>query len=441
MEIYDRQIRVFGKEGQQALQKLTVGVVGAGGIGSMVLVLIVWLGVERIIIIDPDVIELTNLNRLAGATPQDALKKIPKVRVLARYAVKINPKIKVVPVQKSILDKKAQRYLKVCDVIFGCTDNQSSRWVLNKFSVEHLKPYFDTGTGIEADSLQNIKHAGGQVRVVIPGMGCLNCISGINVATAQQEMLPEPDRQVALQLGYIAGADVPAPAVAPLNGIIASLAVTEFMAWATGFKPLRRFIFYDFVDARVTPYTFKRDPTCFTCSVTGSLAVGDKGAALPAEMLIDEPESQNPTEGETKMQTQSKDIKQSIAELLSKAKQIGLAIEGNAEGMWFVIKNLKLGKPFSRPKTKLMIKFIADSNDPVMLVPENLNVRPDPQVCPNLVGTTPCFEGWKPLCPHMFQDVADDLLTFISCLTGFLANPPFCGLMGCEGRALTQRQQ
>ncbi len=116
--------------------------------------------------------------------------------------------------------------------------------------------------------------------MVIPGMGCLNCISGIDVATAQQEMLPEPDRQVALQLGYIAGADVPAPAVAPLNGVIASLAVTEFMAWATGFKPLRRFIFYDFVNARVTPYTFKMDPSCFTCSATGSLAVGDSGCFL-----------------------------------------------------------------------------------------------------------------------------------------------------------------
>jgi hypothetical protein len=45
-------------------------------------------------------------------------------------------------------------------------------------------------------------------------------------------VLAEPDRQAALQLGYIAGADVPAPAVALLNGVIASLAVTEFMAFA-----------------------------------------------------------------------------------------------------------------------------------------------------------------------------------------------------------------
>ncbi len=436
--MYDRQIRVFGEEGQRILQKLTVGIVGCGGIGSMIFILIVWLGIQNIILIDPDIVELSNLNRLAGAILQDVLKKIPKVKVLERYAAKINSNIKVLPIQKSILDKKAQRYLKVCDVIFGCTDNQSSRWVLNKFSVEHLIPYFDTGTGIQADAEQNIEHAGGQVRVVIPGMGCLSCINALNIATVQQEMLPEPDRQVAIQRGYIAGADVHAPAVASLNGVIASLAVTEFMAWVTGFKPLRRFVLYDFANASVTPYTFKRDPNCFTCSVTGSFAVGDKGEPLPAEMLIDEPE--DPIEGEIKMQTQNKDTKQSITELLSLAQQNGLDIEGNVEGQWFIIKNVKLGNPFSEPKADVMIKFLVDSKDPIILVPENLNISPDSQICPSFIGTIPCFKGWKPLCPHMFQEVGDEMLEFVACLTGFLANPALCGLMGCEGRALVQRQ-
>jgi molybdopterin/thiamine biosynthesis adenylyltransferase len=437
MEIYDRQIRVFGKEGQKALQKRTVGIVGCGGIGSLVLELIVWLGVKRIIIIDPDIVELSNLNRLAGATRQDVQKKMPKVQVLARYAKKFDPEIKVLPIQKSILDKKAQRCLKVCDVIFGCTDNQSSRWALNKFSVMYLIPYIDTGTGIQADPRQNIEHAGGQVRVVIPGMGCLNCINGINVATAQQEMLPEPDRQVALQLGYIAGADVSAPAVASLNGVIASLAVTEFMAFATGFKPLSRYIFYDFLNAKVTSYAFKSD----ICSSTGSFAIGDKRVNLPAEMLINEPNPQNPNEGEIKMETQSEYIKQSVAQFLSAARQNGLDIEGSEEGQWFFINNVKLGKPFSKPTASVMIKFLPDSRDPIILVPANLNISPDSQICPNFIGAVPCFKGWKPLCPHMFQEVVDEMLEFVACLTGFLANPALCGAMGCEGRNLTQRQE
>jgi hypothetical protein len=141
------------------------------------------------------------------------------------------------------------------------------------------------------------------------------------------------------------------------------------------------------------------------------------------------------------MQTQNKDTKQSIAELLSSAQQNGLGIEGSAEGQWFVINNVKLGKQFNKPIANVMIKFLADSKDLVILVPENLNVSPDSQICPNFVGTIPCFKGWKPLCPHMFQEVADEILEFVACLTGFLANPALCGLMGCEGRALVQRRE
>jgi molybdopterin/thiamine biosynthesis adenylyltransferase len=160
MEIYDRQIRVFGIEGQRILQRLTVGIVGVGGIGSLTFLLLVRLGAGCLIILDPDVVELSNLNRLAGATLEDAAKHRPKVDVLARYAARINPAITVIPLQKSILEEESQERLRGCDVVFGCTDNQSSRWILNKLAVEHLIPYFDTGTGIKAGPNQTIERAG-----------------------------------------------------------------------------------------------------------------------------------------------------------------------------------------------------------------------------------------------------------------------------------------
>ncbi|MFC1604183.1 ThiF family adenylyltransferase [Planctomycetota bacterium] len=297
MEMFDRQIRVFGKAGQRALQKLIVGIVGAGGIGSLIFMLLVRLGVIQIIIIDDDDVEKSNLNRLAGSTLSDAQNKTPKVLMLERRAKEINRHIEVIPVQKSILEEDAQQQLKMCDVFFGCTDNQSSRWEQNRISAEYLIPYFDTGTGIKADADLNIEHAGGQVRVVIPGMGCLNCINGIDMSIAQQEKLPEPERQVAIKLGYIDGADIHAPAVASLNGVIANLAVTEFMAFATGFKPLNRYIFYDFLNALVVPLAFDKNPRCFTCSHLGSLAIGDKGKHLPTEMLINELKPQTHTNG------------------------------------------------------------------------------------------------------------------------------------------------
>lgn len=63
--------------------QLTVGVVGCGGTGSAVVQLLNRLGVGRMIVIDDDVVEVSNLNRLHGATMQDAQKKAAKVRVVA----------------------------------------------------------------------------------------------------------------------------------------------------------------------------------------------------------------------------------------------------------------------------------------------------------------------------------------------------------------------
>ena len=429
MERYDRQIRVFGQYGQNILRGLTVAIVGAGGIGSLVFLLLVRLGVGRLILIDPDVVEVSNLNRLAGATLEDAQKKQPKVQVLARYAAKIDSAVEVIAVQDSILNASAQQYLKICDAMFGCTDNQSTRWILNKFAVEHYIPYFDA----EAGPRHTIEHAGGQVRVVVPGMGCLHCIDGIKVDVADQEMRPEEERQIHIQLGYIDGEEIKAPAVASLNGTVANLVVTEFLAFATGFRPVRRFVGYDFMNATVFPYTFPRDPNCFACNSIGALAIGDSGRPLPIELLLDEPDNL----GGPQMQTETKKASDAIAALLSHTAQKNLSIEGNAESGWFLLKRVRLGRPFNRAFSPVMIKFFGESRDPVILLPDTIQAVGDSLICPNFIATTPCLKGWKALCPHMFQDVGDELLEFVSCLCGFLANPGLCGCMGCPGRDTT----
>jgi|GEM_PF-1957755 len=110
-EIYDRQIRVFGEEGQKALRKLTAAIVGVGGIGSVVFVQLVRLGVGRIIIVDPDIVEQSNLNRLAGSTLKNTKSKTPKVDMLARYAAQINPEVKVIPIRASILEESTHEQL------------------------------------------------------------------------------------------------------------------------------------------------------------------------------------------------------------------------------------------------------------------------------------------------------------------------------------------
>lgn len=67
-EEYDRQARLFGDRGQDVLGGLTVGVIGAGGAGSLIVEYLARLGVGRIIVADPDYIDLTNVPRVTGST-------------------------------------------------------------------------------------------------------------------------------------------------------------------------------------------------------------------------------------------------------------------------------------------------------------------------------------------------------------------------------------
>lgn len=286
-ETHDRQVLAFGSMGQRLLQRQTVGIVGCGGIGSLLFILLVRLGVCRFVLVDHDVVESSNLNRLAGSTKLDAEFKVPKVKMLCDYGLSINENIRVVLVQDSVDSPKAMQALKSCDKMFGGTDNQASRDSMNRFSIRHLIPYIDCGTGIKASSEHKILHAGGQVRTIIPGQGCLRCINGIDMDKVKMEQLPEEEKQAVVQQGYIEGADEHAPSVVSLNGVIANLAVTEFLGYVTGCKPLNRYLFYDFLKAAVLPVEFPKNPECFSCSDSTLLGSGDNETALPAEMLLE----------------------------------------------------------------------------------------------------------------------------------------------------------
>jgi molybdopterin/thiamine biosynthesis adenylyltransferase len=286
-EIHNRQVLAFGKAGQKLIQKAKVGIVGCGGLGSILFILLVRLGVREFVLIDDDVVENTNLNRLAGSKLVDVKNKTPKVEMLGNYGLEISDKIKTDLIAESVFSSKAKYALKSCDYIFGGVDTQSPRVLLNSISIQHMIPYFDCGTGIQAAANHSIDHAGGQIRTVIPGLGCLKCIKGINLDTAKMELLPEEKRQFVIERGYIAGEDEHAPSVAPLNGVVANLAVTEFMGFVTDCKPLSRYVFYDFLRSTTAPVEFPQNPDCFSCSEDSLLGSGDSGVALP-EYLISE---------------------------------------------------------------------------------------------------------------------------------------------------------
>ena len=68
---YSRQARLFGDRGQSILSGLHVGVVGAGGGGSMLVEQLTHLGIGQLTVVDFDRVENSNLSRIVGANDRD----------------------------------------------------------------------------------------------------------------------------------------------------------------------------------------------------------------------------------------------------------------------------------------------------------------------------------------------------------------------------------
>ncbi len=280
---HDRQKLALGEAGQKKLQEATVGIVGTGGVGSLVLQELVHLGVEKFIIIDDDVVEESNLSRIVGSMPKDATNRTPKVKVMKRLGRQINPEVRISSVKDSVNDAQAALMLRDANVIFCCTDNLLSRIVLNRMAFQYLIPLIDMGIDIQCNEQGKITTAGGRVMVILPDGPCLECLGILNSEIIQQEMRQIEEGQRA-QRSYISGAAVEAPSVISLNGVIASLAVTAFLNLLTGFESQKdpdTYQVYRVLKGDVRLATMTPTNSCTLCKEVKSL--GD-GINLPCDM-------------------------------------------------------------------------------------------------------------------------------------------------------------
>lgn len=277
-EFFSRQIRFLGEAGQRILSHLSCAILGSGGTGSLIFEALLRLGVEKLILIDPDRIEVSNLNRIIQASRQDVQSKRLKVEIVKRKARRINRRTKVIALARSILEKSAQSQLKGVDVMFGAVDNDLARIVFNQLAARYLIPLIDVATGINVDKKGHILDFAGQVYVFIPGRSpCLSCLEAIDLREVNLSLMSEEDRARQRQLGYISGETIVAPAVLPLNMELVSLAVIEFMNLIFGFRKVNNYVFYDGLSEEKIAYAIKAKPEsgCTICSPEGLLAKGD----------------------------------------------------------------------------------------------------------------------------------------------------------------------
>ncbi len=105
--MFDRQIRAFGKEGQQLISRLKVGIVGLGGTGSLIAEGLARLGVERFILVDADRVEETNRNRLLGLTENDVRNQSFKVTLARRIIKQVKAECEVRLIKKNAATQRA----------------------------------------------------------------------------------------------------------------------------------------------------------------------------------------------------------------------------------------------------------------------------------------------------------------------------------------------
>lgn len=266
---YDRQVRAFGPDGQSALSHACVAIVGAGGTGSIVTQQLAHLGVGRLLLVDHDVVDTSNLNRLLGATPSDVGQ--PKALIAQRAATAINPDAQVEAIVGDVVDRAVAARLTEVDFIFCCTDSMASRALINQLAYQYLIPTIDMGVAIRvADG--HVASVTGRVQMLAPGLGCLVCGDGLNGDQVRWEMMSVAQRRAD---PYFENASVPQPAVMPLNGVVTSAAVAMFLSAFTSYPGEARMLHYDGIRGSVRPQVMPCRQDCIVCSPAGALARGN----------------------------------------------------------------------------------------------------------------------------------------------------------------------
>jgi molybdopterin/thiamine biosynthesis adenylyltransferase len=247
-----RQILALGKDGQEKVKKLKVGIVGLGGLGSHVAQQLAYLGVRNFILVDPDSVGEENLNRIVGSTPEDVGRL--KVEVARRTIIGIagTDPVSINPLNRDMRNREALTSLSGCDVIFGCIDRDGPRLVLNELAVTMGIPYFDSAFGITVDN-GKIVEAGGRVVLVSQEGPCLLCCKEIDCDEAAYDLADPSEKKVTLERGYVSGAEIQQPSIVSLDGIIASIASTEFLALFTGFRHPVQCSYYDMLRGELLP--------------------------------------------------------------------------------------------------------------------------------------------------------------------------------------------
>ena len=227
LEMDRRTALCLGNGRLARLRALTIGIIGIGGVGSMVARLLAGL-VGKLILVDGDRIEAHNAPRVwfAGARCQGI--KVERAKRALRSAF---PHLSVRALPEFFPSLGSLRELATADLLFVCPDHNSVRFSASCFAAEHFIPLIEVGCGGRAGG-NAITALGHHVRLQLPRpeSPCL-CCNGLDLTKLED---PETTRWKK-RVGYVEGGGEIEGELAPLTTRAAADAVDVFLRYCTGF--------------------------------------------------------------------------------------------------------------------------------------------------------------------------------------------------------------
>lgn len=148
---FSRTEQLIGKTAVEKLQKSKVAIFGIGGVGSFVVEALVRAGVENFILVDKDIVDITNINRQIIATIKTVGK--PKVEIAKTRILEINPNTNVEIYQEFFMPETKGIINETIDYIVDCIDNVTAKIELVMRAKDINIPIISSmGTGNKLDS-------------------------------------------------------------------------------------------------------------------------------------------------------------------------------------------------------------------------------------------------------------------------------------------------
>jgi len=232
-------LKELGGAGQRRLAAATVVVIGAGGIGSPAIQYLAGAGIGRLVIVDDDAVELSNLQRQTIFAAEDLGRS--KAETAAKRALAINPSVRVEAAGIRIAADNAASLLKGADAVLDGCDNFTTRLTIADAALALRVPLISAAVG----------QFEGQLAVYRgwePYLPCYRCFVG-----------PAPDRaeQSCAEAGILG----------PVTGVLGSLAALEAIRAVTpfGIDPAGSVLLADLLSLRFRMLRLPPDPACPAC--------------------------------------------------------------------------------------------------------------------------------------------------------------------------------